>query len=87
MRHLSRLSAAPDALFTFEAVSKCSILFKIKEGENFNHRNTLRYFEDYNLSLTQILGKRGRFEIGSLGRNNANSFHQFKGPATKRNRD
>jgi len=24
-----------------EAVSKCSILFKIKEGENFNHRNTL----------------------------------------------
>ena len=41
MRHLSRLSAAPDALFTFEAVSKCSILFKIKEGENFNHRNTL----------------------------------------------
>ena len=31
--------------------------------------------------------KRGRFEIGSLGRNNANSFHQFNGPATKRNRD
>ena len=90
MRHLSRLSAAPDALFTFEAVSKCFPLtagFKIKEGKNFNHRNTLRYFEDYNLSLTQILGKRGRFEIGSLGRNNANSFHQFKGPATKRNRD
>jgi len=24
-----------------EAVSKCSILSKIKEGENFNHRNTL----------------------------------------------
>jgi hypothetical protein len=24
-----------------EAVSNCSILFKIKEGENFNHRNTL----------------------------------------------
>jgi len=23
-----------------EAVSKCSILFEIKEGENFNHRNT-----------------------------------------------
>ncbi len=40
MRHLSRLSSATDALFTFEAVSKCSILFKIKEGENFNHRNT-----------------------------------------------
>jgi hypothetical protein len=28
-------------LFSDEAVSKCSILFKIKEGENFNHRNTL----------------------------------------------
>ena len=28
-------------LFSTEAVSKCSILFKIKEGENFNHRNTL----------------------------------------------
>jgi hypothetical protein len=23
-----------------EAVSKCLILFEIKEGENFNHRNT-----------------------------------------------
>jgi hypothetical protein len=23
-----------------EPVSKCSILFEIKEGENFNHRNT-----------------------------------------------
>jgi hypothetical protein len=24
-----------------EPVSKCSILSKVKEGENFNHRNTL----------------------------------------------
>ena len=31
--------------------------FKIKEGENYNHRNTFKYFEDYNLSLTQRLGK------------------------------
>jgi len=23
-----------------EPISKCSILFKVKEGENFNHRNT-----------------------------------------------
>jgi hypothetical protein len=29
----------------------------IKEGENYNHRNTLKHFEDYNLSLTQRLGK------------------------------
>jgi len=27
------------------------------EGRNYNHRNTLKYFEDYNLSLTQRLGK------------------------------
>ena len=26
--------------------------FKIKEGENFSHRNTLKDFEDYDLSLT-----------------------------------
>jgi hypothetical protein len=25
----------------FEAFEKCSILFKAKEGENFNHTNTL----------------------------------------------
>jgi hypothetical protein len=30
---------------------------KIKKGEKYNHRNTMRYFEDYNLSLTQRLGK------------------------------
>jgi hypothetical protein len=24
-----------------ETFEKCSILFKFKEGENFNHRNTL----------------------------------------------
>jgi len=30
-----------DSLLRLEVVSKCSILFKIKEGENFNHRNTL----------------------------------------------
>ena len=27
------------------------------EGRNYNHRNTVQYFEDYNLSLTQRLGK------------------------------
>ena len=34
-----------------------AIFSKIKEGENYNHRNTCKYFEDYNLSLTQRLGK------------------------------
>jgi len=33
------------------------------EGENYNHRDTFKYFEDYNLSLTQRLGK-----IAILGR-------------------
>ena len=31
--------------------------FKIKEGGNYNHRNTVQYFEDYNFRLTQRLGK------------------------------
>ena len=31
--------------------------FKIKEGENYNRRNTLKYFEDNNFRLTQRLGK------------------------------
>jgi len=29
-----------------ETFEKCSILFKIKEGDNFNRRNIPRYFED-----------------------------------------
>ena len=41
-------------------VSECKleIFSKFKEDELFNHRNTLRYFEDYNLSVTQRLFKR-----------------------------
>jgi hypothetical protein len=41
---------------------------KIKEGKNYNHSNTLKYFEDYHVSLTQRLGKRGRFEMDSIKR-------------------
>jgi hypothetical protein len=37
-----------------------------KEDENFNHRNTLPYFEDLNLSLTSILGQKGVFSKGLL---------------------
>ena len=29
----------PKNLKSIEPVSKCSIFFEIKEGENFNHRN------------------------------------------------
>jgi len=36
----------PNRTLGRETFEKCSILFKVKEGENFNHRNTLKYFED-----------------------------------------
>jgi hypothetical protein len=55
-----------------ETTLKCSNSLKFKEGENFNHRHTLsiprialkRYFVQ-KLSLTQKLGKRGRFKVVS----------------------
>ena len=31
----------PGGFSEIETFEKCSILFKVKEGENFNHRNTL----------------------------------------------
>ena len=41
------------------SIQKRDILFKLKERDDCNHRNTLlQYFEDYNLSVTQRLGKR-----------------------------
>ena len=40
-----------------ETFEKCSILFKVKEGENFNHRNTLSISRINILSLTQRLGR------------------------------
>ena len=43
-----------------EAPSQC---------ENFNHYNTLTYFEDQNLRLTQKLGQKGRFAKVSLENN------------------
>jgi hypothetical protein len=46
----------PNILFLVSE-RKIGIFSKIKDGENYNHRNTLKYFEDYNLSLTQRLGK------------------------------
>jgi len=32
---------ADGIFYVYEAVSKCSILFEIKEGENFNHPSTI----------------------------------------------
>ena len=40
------------------SVQKRDFLGKIKEREDCNRRNTLQYFEDYNLSVTQRLSKR-----------------------------
>jgi hypothetical protein len=36
-----------------ETFGEYSILPKYKEGDNFKRRNTLKYFEYWNLSLTQ----------------------------------
>jgi len=44
-----------------ESFKERSLLLKFKEGENFNRRNTFKYFEDRNLSLTKKSGKRGRY--------------------------
>jgi hypothetical protein len=57
----------------YDTFEKCSISFKFKEGENFNHRNTLSISRialklDFvqKLSLTQKLGERGRFAKVSI---------------------
>ena len=38
--------------------------FKIKEGGNYNHRNTLKYFEDYNFRLLTNPAHLGRGDWG-----------------------
>ena len=38
-------------------IQKQDFLDKVKEREDCNRRNTFRYFEDYNLSVTQRLFK------------------------------
>jgi hypothetical protein len=64
-------------------VSKCSILPKVKKGENFNHRHTLRISRinppncggglkvepvvKSRVSGMQRLGKKGHFEAGDRG--------------------
>jgi hypothetical protein len=35
-------------------------LVKVKEREGCNHRNTLQYFEDYNLKRDAEIGQKGR---------------------------
>ncbi|RLC22863.1 MAG: hypothetical protein DRH56_08205, partial [Deltaproteobacteria bacterium] len=48
-----------------ETFEKCSILAKFKKGENFNRRNTLKYFED--LSALGGLKFETDAEIGQKG--------------------
>ena len=47
-----------DSINYLVPIQKREILDKVKEHEDYNHRNTLGYFEDYNLSVTQRLFKR-----------------------------
>ena len=59
--------------FHLETFEKCQFLLKFKEGDNFNHpgeislrisqgrQEYIEYFEDYNLSPMQKLGKKGCF--------------------------
>jgi len=56
---------------SLETFEKCSILFKFKEGENFNHRNTcsilriklkLHFVQNVEPDIPPMAGgKRGRF--------------------------
>jgi hypothetical protein len=46
MREKKKVDGLLSSPSSFETLEKCSILFKVKEGENSSHRNTLKYFED-----------------------------------------
>ena len=48
------------------SIQKRGILAKIKEREDCNHRNTLKYFEDYNLKRDAEIGQKGRLWIGTI---------------------
>ena len=49
-----------------ETIEKCKFFFEFKKDDKFNHRHTIEYFEDYNLSLTQKSDKKGFFTTVSL---------------------
>jgi len=57
----------PDvSLLSFEPISKCSILFEVKEGENFNRRNILDIsrinpFHQERGELDAEIGQKGAF--------------------------
>ena len=47
-------------------MQKREILVKVKEREDCNHRNTLKYFEDYNLKRDAEIGQKGRLWMGTI---------------------
>jgi len=42
------------------SIKKRELLAKVKEREDFNHRNTFEYFEDFNLKRNTEIGQKGR---------------------------
>ena len=55
-----------------ETFKKCSILFKVKEGEDFNHRNTRLVFRGLKSESDAEIGQKGRFSKVSKGRRGIN---------------
>ena len=50
-----------------ETYEKCSILFKIKEGENLNHRNTSLVFRGLRFESDAKIAQKGAFFKGLKG--------------------
>jgi hypothetical protein len=48
------------------SIQKRGILPKVKEREGCNHRNTLKYFEDYNLKRDAEIGQKGRLWMDTI---------------------
>jgi hypothetical protein len=49
---------------TTETFKKCSILFKVKNGENFNRRNTRQVFRGLKSESDSEVGQKGAFFKG-----------------------
>ena len=48
------------------SIQKRGILAKVKEREGCNHRNTFKYFEDYNLKRDAEIDQKGRFWMDTI---------------------
>ncbi len=72
-----------------ETVAKCSILFKFKEGEDFNRRNTLsisrielKLHFVQNVESDAEIGQKGAFSKGLAERNFGNNDSFKPGPSS-----